>query len=104
VLGGRFTDAPRSKNAAQVSKKDLAEGLGTARARFLSIDTDKAKRDIRIAVDAGNGMAGKIFPELEPYVPWEVDEMYFELDGTFPNHEANPLQVRDPGRSHRQTH
>lgn len=45
----------------------------------------------RIAVDAGNGMAGKIFPELEPYVPWEVTEMYFELDGTFPNHEANPL-------------
>jgi phosphomannomutase len=37
-------------------------------------------------------MAGKIFPELEPYVPWEVTEMYFELDGTFPNHEANPLK------------
>jgi phosphomannomutase len=46
----------------------------------------------RIAVDAGNGMAGKIFPELEPYVPWDVTEMYFELDGTFPNHEANPLK------------
>ncbi len=44
----------------------------------------------RIAVDAGNGMAGKIFPELEPYVPFEVKEMYFDLDGTFPNHEANP--------------
>ncbi len=55
------------------------------------IDTDKLK-EIRIAVDAGNGMAGKIFPELEPYVPWEVSEMYFELDGTFPNHEANPLK------------
>ncbi len=43
-----------------------------------------------IAVDAGNGMAGKIFVELEPYVPFDVEEMYFELDGTFPNHEANP--------------
>ncbi len=55
------------------------------------IDTKKLK-SMRIAVDAGNGMAGKIFPELEPYVPWEVEEMYFELDGTFPNHEANPLK------------
>ncbi|MEO6109555.1 MAG: phosphomannomutase/phosphoglucomutase [Candidatus Saccharimonadales bacterium] len=47
---------------------------------------------LHIAVDAGNGMAGKIFPELEPYVPWDVEELYFELDGTFPNHEANPLK------------
>ncbi len=55
------------------------------------IDTDKLI-PLKIAVDAGNGMAGKIFPELEPFVPWEVTEMYFELDGTFPNHEANPLK------------
>lgn len=55
------------------------------------IDVSKLKES-RIAVDAGNGMAGKIFPELEPYVPWDVTEMYFELDGTFPNHEANPLK------------
>ncbi len=55
------------------------------------MDADKTK-EFRIAVDAGNGMAGKIFPELEPYVPWDVHEMYFELDGTFPNHEANPMK------------
>lgn len=55
------------------------------------IDSSKLT-PLAIAVDAGNGMAGKIFPELEPYVPWEVTEMYFELDGTFPNHEANPLK------------
>ena len=55
------------------------------------INPDKLT-EIGLAVDAGNGMAGKIFPELEPYVPWDVTEMYFELDGTFPNHEANPLK------------
>lgn len=54
------------------------------------IEIDKLK-PFKIAVDAGNGMAGKIFPELEPFVPFEVHEMYFELDGTFPNHIANPL-------------
>lgn len=47
---------------------------------------------LKIVVDAGNGMAGKVFPELEPYVPFDVTEMYFELDGTFPNHVANPIE------------
>lgn len=72
-----------------VTEKDVAEDWITHTLSF--IDTEKLK-PLHIAVDAGNGMAGKIFPELEPYVPWEVEEMYFELDGTFPNHEANPLK------------
>lgn len=55
------------------------------------VDTTKLT-PISLAVDAGNGMGGEIFAELEPYVPWVVTEMYFEPDGTFPNHEANPLK------------
>jgi len=55
------------------------------------VDTDKLQ-PYKIVVDAGNGMEGKIFPELEPHVPFEVTEMYFELDGTFPNHVANPIE------------
>ncbi len=43
-----------------------------------------------IAIDAGNGMAGAILPKILPQLPLKVEEMYFELDGTFPNHEANP--------------
>lgn len=43
-----------------------------------------------IAIDAGNGMAGAILPHILPKLPLKVKEMYFELDGTFPNHEANP--------------
>lgn len=72
-----------------LEEKDMAEGWITHALSF--IDTTKLT-DINVAVDAGNGMAGKIFPELEPYVPWNVTELYFELDGTFPNHEANPLK------------
>jgi phosphomannomutase len=70
-------------------EKDITEEWITHALSF--VDTAQLK-PLRISVDAGNGMAGKIFPELEPYVPWEVTEMYFELDGTFPNHEANPLK------------
>jgi len=50
-------------------------------------------RPLRIVVDAANGMAGLTVPEVfaEPTWPIEIIPMYFELDGTFPNHEANPL-------------
>ena len=50
---------------------------------------DKLK-PFHIAIDAGNGMAGAILPIILPKLPLKVDEMYFDLDGTFPNHEANP--------------
>src|ERR1700677_564588 len=49
-------------------------------------------RALRVAVDAGNGMAGHTTPAvLGPIEALTVLPLYFELDGTFPNHEANPL-------------
>ncbi len=78
-----------SEKPGELSEKDVAEAWVQHVLAFVEIDKLKP---LHIAVDAGNGMAGKIFPEIEPYVPWEVEEMYFELDGSFPNHEANPLK------------
>mgnify|MGYP003440830273 CR=1 FL=1 len=55
-------------------------------------------RPIRIVVDAGNGMGGLTVPAVLgeaaglPALPIEIIPMYFELDGSFPNHEANPLE------------
>lgn len=48
-----------------------------------------------IAIDAGNGMAGEILPEILPKLPMTSNNMYFELDGTFPNHEANPQKYEN---------
>ncbi len=49
-------------------------------------------RPLRVAVDAGNGMAGHTAPAVFGAIPaLEILPLYFELDGTFPNHEANPL-------------
>ncbi|MDT0441579.1 phosphomannomutase/phosphoglucomutase [Streptomyces johnsoniae] len=48
-------------------------------------------RPLRAVVDAGNGMGGHTVPTVFDGLPIEVDPLYFELDGTFPNHEANPL-------------
>jgi phosphomannomutase len=47
-------------------------------------------KPFHIAIDAGNGMAGAILPSILPKLPIKAEEMYFDLDGTFPNHEANP--------------
>ncbi len=87
VLATQFK--PAASQPGTITHKDIVEDWVNHTLSF--IDTAKLT-PLRIAVDAGNGMAGKIFPELEPYVPWEVTEMYFELDGSFPNHEANPLK------------
>lgn len=52
-------------------------------------------KPFRIAVDAGNGMAGKIIPSVFERLPCELIPLYFELDGTFPNHPANPIEVEN---------
>ncbi|GAA1437199.1 phosphomannomutase/phosphoglucomutase [Nocardiopsis tropica] len=49
-------------------------------------------RPLKVVVDAGNGMGGHTVPAvLEQGLPLEIVPLYFELDGTFPNHPANPL-------------
>jgi phosphomannomutase len=55
-------------------------------------------RPLRVVVDAGNGMAGYTAPAVLgdaaglPALPLDIDAMYYELDGMFPNHEANPIE------------
>ncbi len=49
-------------------------------------------RPLRVVVDAGNGMAGYTVPAVLRDQPLEIVPLYFELDGNFPNHEANPLE------------
>jgi len=49
-------------------------------------------RPFKIAIDAGNGMAGLTVPHVFSHLPCEVTPLYFELDGTFPNHPASPLE------------
>ncbi|MEU6576148.1 phosphomannomutase/phosphoglucomutase [Streptomyces sp. NPDC046805] len=48
-------------------------------------------RPLKVVVDAGNGMGGHTVPTVLAGLPVTLVPMYFELDGTFPNHEANPL-------------
>ena len=52
-------------------------------------------RPLTVVVDAGNGMAGHTVPHVLSGLPLRIDPLYFTLDGTFPNHEANPLDPKN---------
>jgi phosphomannomutase len=84
------------------SFKDAATEQGTLESRDISDDwvehvlgfvKPESWPKYHIAIDAGNGMAGAILPKILPKLPLEVERLYFELDGTFPNHEANPQNL-----------
>ena len=58
-------------------------------------DEFSAGRKLKIVVDAGNGMAGFTAPALMSRLNVELVPLYFELDGNFPNHEANPIDPKN---------
>ena len=75
-----------------VSERDVLADYGAYLRELVDL------RDIRplvVAVDAGNGMGGHTVPEVFKGLPLDVRPLYFELDGTFPNHEANPLDPKN---------
>ena len=71
-----------------VEKRDMLADYAAYLCGLVDLSTC---RPLRVVVDAGNGMAGYTVPEVLSGLPLEVVPLYFELDGTFPNHEANPL-------------
>ncbi|MFB6345280.1 MAG: phosphomannomutase/phosphoglucomutase [bacterium] len=68
---------------------------------FLPVYRDKVLEyaedidDLSVTVDTGNGMGGLTVPEVFGQLPLDVKEMYFELDGSFPNHIPNPLKLEN---------
>lgn len=82
------------ENPGSVTERDVL----TEYAQFLRglVDLSGIRR-LKVVVDAGNGMGGKTTPAVLgdavlPGLPLEIVPLYFELDGTFPNHPANPLE------------
>jgi phosphomannomutase len=59
--------------------------------RVLSFIDPGALRPLKVVIDAANGMAGAMLPPVLAQLPIEAVECYFEPDGSFPNHEPNPL-------------
>ena len=80
--------AAAAEQSGIVTHRDLLADY----AAFLHRSVDLSGiRPLKVVVDAGNGMAGLTVPAVFTGVPLTIEPMYFELDGSFPNHEANPI-------------
>jgi phosphomannomutase len=89
VVRGELPPIVPSSERGRLQQRDILDDYA---AHMLSlIDTSKL-RPLRIVVDAGNGMAGFTLPRVFRGLPIAVTPMYFEPDGTFPNHPANPIE------------
>jgi phosphomannomutase len=72
-----------------VTALDLLPGYADQLRKLVDIS---GIRPLKVVVDAGNGMAGYTVPKVFEGLPITLIPLFFELDGTFPNHEANPIQ------------
>lgn len=87
-------EIPAVEAPGSVTEQDILRGY----AEYLRSLVDLSGiRPLKVVVDAGNGMAGQTTPAVLgdaqlPGLPLTIEPLYFELDGTFPNHPANPLE------------
>ncbi|WP_280720303.1 phosphomannomutase/phosphoglucomutase, partial [Kitasatospora sp. MAP5-34] len=81
-------DADADVKPGTLSERDTLRGYADHLLGLVDLTTI---RPLKVVVDAGNGMGGHTVPTVLAGLPLDVDALYFELDGTFPNHEANPL-------------
>ncbi|MFC8510765.1 phosphomannomutase/phosphoglucomutase [Streptomyces sp. NPDC057411] len=94
-LAERWSDEGAPEPAATEGTITERETLADYAAHLLSLVDLSAIRPLKVVVDAGNGMGGHTVPTVFDGLPLDVVPMYFELDGTFPNHEANPLDPKN---------
>ncbi|MFC5754428.1 phosphomannomutase/phosphoglucomutase [Actinomadura rugatobispora] len=72
-----------------LSQRDLLKGYADHLKTLVDLS---GIRPLKVVVDAGNGMGGHTVPVVFEGLPVDLVPLYFELDGTFPNHEANPIE------------
>ncbi len=86
AMAGAFAPAAR---AGSITALDPLPAFVEHCLSFIDV---AAIRPLKIAVDAGNGMAGHIVPAVFKRLPVELIPLYFDLDGSFPNHPASPIE------------
>jgi len=88
LIAGGLTvpDGPR----AAIETRDLLAGFARHVAAF-----GRPERPLKIVIDAGNGMGGHTAPAILDAWGIDAERLFFELDGSFPNHEANPVKAEN---------
>jgi phosphomannomutase len=80
---------PKAASVGNVARRNVLDDFAQHCLSF--VDRTKVE-PLRIAIDAGNGMAGATIPHVFKHLPCEIVPLYFELDGNFPNHPASPIE------------
>ncbi|MFG2775809.1 phosphomannomutase/phosphoglucomutase [Streptomyces sp. NPDC048350] len=91
TLVERWSDEGAPEAAATAGTITERDTLADYAAHLKALVDLAVIRPLKVVVDAGNGMGGHTVPTVFAGLPLDLVPMYFELDGTFPNHEANPL-------------
>ncbi|GAB48463.1 phosphomannomutase/phosphoglucomutase [Mobilicoccus pelagius] len=91
ILDGLEPEVPAATDVTPGSlhEEDLLADYGAFLRGLVDLS---GSRPLKVVVDAGNGMGGHTVPSVLADLPLDSVPLYFELDGTFPNHEANPLE------------
>ena len=95
IRTGAERGVTKAPAAGRVTHEDMLDAFAD---HLLSLVRADAIAPLTVAVDAANGMAGKIVPAMFDRLQVKLVPLYFDLDGTFPNHPADPIQpenVRD---------
>ena len=79
---------PPAESPGSVEKHDVYPAFVERVLSFVDLETI---RPLRVVIDAANGMAGAMLPPVLEHLPIDAVRCYFEPDGTFPNHQPNPL-------------
>ncbi|MFD4760732.1 phosphomannomutase/phosphoglucomutase [Streptomyces sp. NPDC058439] len=95
ALVEKWSETGMPRPAAAPGAVTRRETLTDYAAYLLSLVDLASIRPLKVVVDAGNGMGGHTVPTVFADLPVDLVPMYFELDGTFPNHEANPLDPKN---------
>lgn len=85
----KFIKVPLS---GTIEQKDILSDYVKNCLKFINI---KNISDFKIVVDAGNAMAGKLIPLIYNNLPCKIIPLYFELDGSFPNHQPSPIESKN---------
>jgi phosphomannomutase len=80
---------PAGPGGGTVSERDLLDDFASHVRSFVDVDS---LRPLKVVADTANGMGGLVAPKVFAGLPFDLEIMYGELDGTFPNHPADPIQ------------
>src|SRR5579871_1642810 len=87
ILSGKLPE--KAAKPGTVTSRNILDEFA---AHCLSFIDPKRIKPFKVAIDAGNGMAGETVPHVFKHLPCEVIPLFFELDGNFPNHPASPIE------------